>query len=260
MLWTPIVAVLEMFRVAVMVVEFTTVNVPVASVTPPPSPVNPVALVRFVPVMVTGTANVPVAGCVAEFGLIDVIVAPRTVKGTALLAAAAPTTVTVTFLEVRAAPAVMVKVAVIDVELATVTPLMVMPPPETATVVSPTLKLVPVSVTGTAVPRRPVAGLIEANVGVGGIVTVKVTALLTPPGAVTVTFRAVPAAPAVKVKVVLTCVSPTTVMGPTVIPPPDTVTAVAPVNPLPERLTGIAPSPRIPDAGAIDVSTGPRTV
>ena len=61
----PVVAVLDTLRVALIVVEFTTVKVPVARVTPPPSPVSVVAPVKLAPVMVTGTASVPVAGCVA---------------------------------------------------------------------------------------------------------------------------------------------------------------------------------------------------
>lgn len=253
------VAVVEIARLAVTVVELTTVRLPVTRETPPPRPVTAVVPVRLVPVKVTGTVvpRSPVSG------LIEVSVAPSTVKGTELLAAAAPATLTVTlWAAVVEAVAEMVKVALSDVGLATVTVLTVIPPPETATVVSPATKLVPVSVTGTTEPRAPVGGLIEVSVGVGGIVTVKATALLTPPGAVTVTFLAVPVAPAVKVKVkvVVTCVSLTTVTGPTVTLPPDTVTAVAPVNPLPKRLTGIAPSPRLPDVGTIDVSTGPRTV
>jgi hypothetical protein len=105
-----------------------------------------------------------------------------------------------------------------------------------------------------------VGGAIDVSVGVAGAVTVKATALLTPPGAVTVTFLAVSAAPAVKVKVVLICVSPVTVRAPTVTPPPDTVTAEAVVNPVPKIVTGIAPSPRSPDVGVIEVSTGPFTV
>jgi TRAP-type mannitol/chloroaromatic compound transport system permease small subunit len=72
----PVVAVLVMLRVTVIVVEFTTVKVPDAAVTPPLSPVNAVAPVKFAPVMVTGTASVPDAGCVAELGLIEVSVAP----------------------------------------------------------------------------------------------------------------------------------------------------------------------------------------
>lgn len=138
--------------------------------------------------------------------------------------------------------------------------LMVIPPPETATVVNPETKSLPLMVTATAVPRTPEAGAIELNDGDAGAVTVKATVLLTPPGAVTVTFLAVSVAVALKVKVVLICVSLITVMAPTVAPLPDTVTAVAPVNPLPKMLTGIAPLPRLPDAGVIDVRTGPFTV
>ena len=47
------------------------------------------------------------------------------------------------------------KLAVSDVVLPTTTVLTVTPPPATATVVPPTTKLVPVSVTATAVPRTP---------------------------------------------------------------------------------------------------------
>jgi hypothetical protein len=66
----PSVAVDDTLKVAVMVVELTTLRDPVARVTPAPKPpiVVPVA-VKFVPVRVTGTARVPLAGCVAEFGL-----------------------------------------------------------------------------------------------------------------------------------------------------------------------------------------------
>lgn len=251
------VAVVEIARLAVTEVGLTTVRLPATRETPPPRPVTAVVPVRLAPVKVTATVvpRTPVSGA------IEVSVAPDTVKGTELLAAAAPATLTVTlWAAVVEAVAEMVKVALSVVGLATDTPLTVIPPPETATVVSPATKLVPVSVTGTTEPRAPEGGLIEVNVGVGGIVTVKATALLTPPGAVTVTFLAVPVAPAVKVKVVDTCVALTTVTGPTVTLPPETATAVAPVNPLPKILTGIAPSPRGPDAGTIDVSTGPRTV
>ena len=130
----PVVAVLNTLSVTVIVVEFTTVKLPAATLTPLPSPVNPVAPVKFVPVMVTGTASVLVAGCVAEFGLIKVIVGPCTVNGSGLLAAVAPATTTVTFRVVRAAVALMVKVALICV-LATETPLTLIPVPVTATVV-----------------------------------------------------------------------------------------------------------------------------
>jgi hypothetical protein len=252
------VAVVEIARLAVTVVELTTVRLPATRETPPPRPVTAVAPVRLVPVKVTGTVvpRTPVSG------LIEVSVAPTTVKGTELLAAAAPATLTVTLWAVVVeAVAEMVKVAVSVVGLATDTPLMVIPPPETATVVSPAIKLVPVSVTETTEPRAPEGGAIEVNVGVGGITTVKATELLTPPGAVTVTALVVPAAPALIVKVVVIWLSLTTVIGPTVTPPPGTVTAVAPVNPLPLMATGMAaPCPRRADVGAIEVSTGPSTV
>ena len=258
---TATVAVLETFSVAVMVVEFTTVKLLEASVTPLGSPVSPVAPVRLVPASVIGTVIVPVAGCVAEFGLIEVSVGP-TVKGIVLLAEPAPATVTATFWAPTEAVLEMVRVAVKVLELVTLTPLTVTPVPETDTVVSPAMKLVPVSVTGTVVPRTPVGGLTVINVGVGGIVTAKATGLLTPPGAVTVMLLVVPEALAAMVKVVETWLSLTTLIAPTVTPlPGGTLTAVAPVNPLPKISTATAaPCPRSADDGVMDVSTGPSTV
>ena len=259
----PVVAVLDMLRVTVIVVEFTTVKfVAVTPEPPPPSPVNPVAPVKFAPVIVTGTASVPVAGCVAAFGLIEVIVAPCTVNGTVLLVP--PGVVTLTLCTPSVAPAPIVKVAFICVGLMTVTALTATPPPppppETLIVVPLLVKFVPVKVTENDVPRTPVGGAIEVNVGAGGTVMVKVTALLVPPGAVTVTFLAVAGVPAPIVKVALTWLSLTTVKPLTAIPPPGVkLIAVVPVNPLPNRLTGTA-VPRAAEAGAIDVSTGPVTV
>jgi hypothetical protein len=118
--------------------------------------------------------------------------------------------------------------------------------------------LLPTNVTGTAVPRRPVLGVIDVNVGVVGAVTVKVSPLLVPPGAVTLTVLPPTVVVAEKVNVVVICESLTTVMGPTV--PPATTTAVVPVRPLPKILTLIAPCPRTPVAGTIDVITGPVTL
>jgi hypothetical protein len=92
-----------------------------------------------------------------------------------------------------------------------------------------------------------------------GTVTVKVTALLVPAADVTVTFLAPPAAPAVNVNVAVTEVSLTTVTALTVTPPPETFTAVVPVNPVPARVTGTV-TPGLPDAGVIDESTGPLIV
>ena len=143
----PVVAVLDTLRVAVIVLEFTTVKVPAANETPPPSPFNPVAPVRFAPVMVTGTANVPVAGCVAEFGLIAVRVAPSTVNGTVLLVP--PAVVMLTVLAVSAAVVEMVKFTFAVVGLRTVRPLTVMPLPTPLMAVVP-VKPLPKRLTGIA--------------------------------------------------------------------------------------------------------------
>jgi hypothetical protein len=244
----------EITRFAVTVLELTTVRV--LKETPPPRPVTADAPVRLAPVKVTGTVvpRTPV------FGAIDVSVAPCTVNGTVLLVP--PGVVTLTLWAPSAAPPPIVKVAFICVGLMTVTPLTATPPPpppETATVVAPVMKLVPVNVTDSAVARTPVGGAIEVNVGAGGTVTVKVTALLVPPGAVTVTFLAVAPANALITKFAVTWLSFTTVMVLTVMPPPDTLIAVVPVRPLPKRLTATV-VPRLPETGEIEVSTGPVTV
>ena len=62
--------------------------------------------------------------------------------------------------------AAMVNVAVIDVLLATVRLLTVMPVP-LRLIVDPGAKFVPVSVTGTAAPWMPLLGAIEVSVGIG---------------------------------------------------------------------------------------------
>lgn len=143
------------------------------------------------------------------------------------------------------------------------TPLTVTPVPDTVTVGVPK-KFVPVRVTATAlgvvaVPRGAAFGATEVNVGAGGITTVNATALLGPPGAVTVMFLAVPAAPVLITKFAFTWVSLTTVKPVTVIPPPVPLIAVVPVSPLPKRETETV-VPRSAEAGEIDVSTGPSTV
>ena len=76
-------------------------------------------------------------------------------------------------------------------------PLTVTPAPDTFTAVVP-VRLVPVIVTGTLVPRRPEVGEIEASVGP---CTVNVTVLLVAPFVVLLTFLAVSPAPGVIVKV-----------------------------------------------------------
>jgi len=114
-----------------------------------------------------------------------------------------PGLLTRTDLAVAAAVVDMAKVAVTVVELTTVTPLMVMPPPVTSITVPAGVKLVPVRVTDTLVPRAPDVGAIDASVGAGGLTTVNVTLLLVPPALVTVTVLAVRAAPGTIVRVAL---------------------------------------------------------
>src|SRR5438105_40442 len=204
---------------------------------------------------VTGTA-VP---RVPEMGVIEVSVAfggLTTVKVVAggLTGLVLPgVVVTVTFLAVRPAPAVIVKVALIWVADTTVTPLTATPAPDTLTAVTP-VNPVPVMVTGeTLVPRAPDAGLTEVTVGPS---TVNVTALLVPPGVTTVTFLAVAAAPAVIVNVVVSWVPAAfTVRVPALTPAPDTFTAVAPVRLVPVRVTATLLL-RWPELGAIEVSVG----
>lgn len=90
--------------------------------------------------------------------------------------------------------------------------------------------------------------------------TVNVTVLLVPSVPV-VTFTVLELAVAfeVIVNVAVTVVSLTTERPLTVTPEPETVIVVAPVRPLPVRVTGTL-VPRVPELGAIAVSTGPCTV
>ena len=111
--------------------------------------------------------------------------------------------------------------------------------------------MVPVIVTGTAVPRAPEFGAIPVS---AGPTTVNVTAVLVPAGVVAVTFLALRVAPVVMVKFAVTVVSFTTVT-----PEPDTVTAVVPVRWVPVRVTGTV-VPRAPEAGEIAVRVAPCTV
>ena len=227
------------------------VDVIPVQVTPVPEIVTAVAPVRFVPSRVTGTL-VPRTPLTGEM---EASVAPCTVN--AILPLVPPGVVTLTFLAVSAAVAEIVNVVVAVVAFVTVTVPTVTPPPEMATVVPAAVKFVPVSVTGTAVPRTPVLGTIDASVGTAGLTIVNGTVLLAPPGVVvTLTFLAVRPAPAAIAKFALTVVSLTTARPLTVTPPPDTVIAVVPARPLPVRVSGMV-VPRAPDVGEIEVSNGP---
>jgi hypothetical protein len=77
-------------------------------------------------------------------------------------------------------------VAVIIAGFNAVTALTVTPVPETATVVPAVVKLLPVSVTGTAVPRTPVFGVAKLNVAptmpVCAFASLTVPWIIVPPG------------------------------------------------------------------------------
>lgn len=171
-----------------------------------------------------------------------------------------PGVVTVTFLAVIAALTEIVKVAVTVVSSTTARLLTVTPDPDTTTLVPVPVKFVPVSVTGTAVPRKPELGAAEISVGKGGRTTVKVTALLVPLTELVIfTVLVVSPALAVMEKVAVTVVSSTTVILLTLTPLPETVIPLAPVKPLPVNVTE-ALVPRSPVLGAMEVSNGPCTL
>ena len=165
--------------------------------TPAPDTFTAVVPVKLVPVSVA--VKLLLRAC--EMGEIVVSVGPTTVNAPARELLVAPFVVTVTFLALRVAPVVMVKFAVTWVPAEfTVTPLAVTPVPDTVTAVVP-VRLAPVMVTGTTVPRAPDVGAIEFSVGP---TTVNVTPLLIPAGVVTVTVLALRVAPVVMVKLAVT--------------------------------------------------------
>jgi hypothetical protein len=231
-------------KVVVTVASSTTVR-PLA-VTPVPDTVMAVAPVRPLPVNVTGTL-VPLG---PDVGLIEVSVDAVNVKVTALLVP--PGALMVTFLAPTVAVAEIANAAVTVVSFTTVRPLMVIPLPDTVMAVAP-VKPLPVSVTGTLVPRAPDVGLIEASAGPSNV---NVAALLRPAGVVTVTFLTPTAAVAEIVNVVVIVVGFTTLMVPTVTPVPDTATVVPVlVKFVPVRVTATA-VPRRAEFGATAVSVG----
>lgn len=154
-----------------------------------------------------------------------------TVKGSVLLVPATEVTETVRFPSV--AVDAIVKVAWTVVSFSALTLLTVTPVPETVTAETP-VKPLPYRVTFTMVPSAPCVGTMKLRVGVS---TVNGSGLVSPLGVVTVTFRAPMAAVAAIAKFALRVVSFTTVNPLAVTPVPDTVTAVAPVKPMPYRVT-----------------------
>ena len=260
MLLGPIVAVLVVLKVALICVGLTRVT---------PVTVRPFAgattltvdpAVKLLPVRTTATGlAAAVVRRKPEAGVIEERIGVpgfTTVKVTGVVVPAGA--VTVTFLAVSAAVGGMVKFALMVVSLVTVKVTVMPPPPPpplTLTAVAP-VRLMPVSVTAWVVPLAPVLGMIENNPA-GGTVTVKVTALLFPPGAVTVTFLAPAVAEAAMFTVAVSVLSLVTARLVTVKPLPEKLTEVVPVRPDPVRAIVRPVVPRLAEAGAIAVRTGP---
>src|SRR5271157_607393 len=210
-----------------------------------------VAPVRPVPVRVTGTTvpGKPVLGVIA------VSVTPggvTTVNVTVLLVPAA--VVTLTVLAPSTVLAAIAKVAVTVVLFTTVTLLTVMRGALVFTEVVP-VRLVPVRVTVSVLLREPVLGLIEVSVGAGIGSTVNVSLLLVPVDVVTLTFLPVRLAVFEMAKFAVTVVLFTAVTPLTVMPLPDTFTAVVLIRLVPVRVTATV-VPRRPEVGAIEVNVG----
>src|ERR1700685_3428026 len=127
----------------------------------------------------TVALNVTVRGATTSCG-----VAFRMVKFSVPLVS--PEIVTLTVATPSAAPGAMDSVAVIWLELTTVTLLTVTPGLLTFTV-APDEKFLPVKVTVTEVPAAPLAGLIVASVGNGALI-LNATGEVVPPAVVTLTF------------------------------------------------------------------------
>ena len=201
---------------------------------------------------------VPLAGVLVKAGAgpVNAGVPPVTVKGKVLLVP--PGVVMPRFLTPSGAVLEIFKVAVTWVAETTVRLVTGISPPIPVMAKAP-VRLVPLKVTVTAVPRAPEVGVIDVNVGGGGAVTVKVTGLLTPPGVETVTFLAVAAAVTAIVNVAVTEVALTGTRLLTVIPVPDTLTAKAPVRFVPVRVTGTT-VPRRPVFGEMEMSVGAPAV
>jgi hypothetical protein len=207
-----------------------------------------------VPVFVVPLA-VP-AGFKAGAGPVNATVPPVIVNGRVLLVP--PGVVMPRFLIPSGASLEMFRVAVTCVGETTVRLVTGIRAPTPVTAKAP-VRLVPVKVTVTLVPRAPEMGEIDVSVGAGGAVTVNVTGLVIPPGVDTRTFLAVVAAVLLIVNVAVTAVALTTTRLLTVTPAPEMVTMKAPVRFVPVRVTGTA-VPRIPVLGAMEVSVGAAVV
>ena len=262
----PGAAVELMKKVALIWVSLTTEKVTGAAIPFPETLTAVVLSKKPEPVSVTpiwlgvpGTPRIPDAepvhgnaGVPAGHAAIEVSTGPVTVNGNVLLWP--PASATAMFTVPMGVVEVLWKVAVMLVGVIAPT---VTENPATGgltTTVAPAAKFVPAKVTGTFEPRTPVLGVMDVSVGGGAVdaaVTVNVTGPSVAAPTVTVTFLAVADAPDEMVKVAVTVVALTAAKLLTVMPPPDTLTAVAPVRPVPVMVT-FTTVPWAPVLGAIE--------
>ena len=184
-----------------------------------------VLLVTVIVPFLTVVLAVPVVS--AGVGPANAAAPPVTVKPAVLLVP--PVVVTLRFLtpSVAALPRVSVAVAEVPAPFTVRAPKVMFGIARVPVDQAAPARLVPVRVIGTVAPRTPDVGAIAVNVGAATpAVTVKLTMLLGPPGAVTVTFRAPRVAVAEMLKVAVTVVALTAVNPLTAMPVPDTVIAV----------------------------------
>jgi len=145
------------------------------------------------------------------------------------------------------------KVAVIWVLLATVTPVAVTPDPEIL-IVAGVERFAPVSVTGVLLFTEADDGLIEVNVGVG-CATVKVTVPLVPLFVFTVTLRPPSVAPLAIWKVAVACVELLIVTPEGVTPVPEMLIVRGETKFVPISVTGTL-APGAPEEGLMEERVG----
>src|SRR5262249_4316903 len=169
-----------------------------------------------------------------------------------------PGFVTVTPRGPVAAPAAIVRVAVMLVEDATVRFETVMPAP--ALNVAPATKPAPVIITGTAALGTPWLAVTEVIAMVGAVTEKAPASVPFPPsGFVTVTFRASAAALLARVSVAVIWVAEITVTFDAVTPVPPRLTIAPWRNPVPPMVTGTV-APCAPCLGATEPTAGARVL
>jgi len=117
-------------------------------------------------------------------------------------------------------------------------------------------KFVPISITFVETPRNAEFGVIDVSVAAGAAITVNAMGPRVPPGVVTVTLLTLSVAVVVITQLALTVVAVAVPIIVQVTPPPDTLTAEAPVRPEPAIVTSTV-VPRVPVFGLME-SRPPR--